>query len=57
MLAALGINNFYHRHERSDIAVNQTLQAIRQLLAAAKNGEPADNQTALAIAEPRDRSR
>ena len=50
VLAALGINNFYQGTNAANIAVNQTVVANPQLLAAAKNGEPADNQTALAIA-------
>jgi flagellar hook-associated protein 1 FlgK len=50
VLAALGINNFYQGTNASDIAVNSAIQADPKLLAAAKNGEPADNQTALAIA-------
>ncbi len=50
VLAALGMNNFYTGTNASDIAVNPTIAADPQLLAAAKNGEPADNQTALAIA-------
>src|SRR5205807_8345398 len=49
-LAALGINNFYTGKDASDIAVNTTLAAQPQMLAAAKNGDAADNQTALAIA-------
>ena len=49
-LSALGINNFYTGSNARDIAVNQTLAAQPSLLAAAKNGSPGDNQTALAIA-------
>ena len=49
-LSALGINNFYTGGNARDIAVNQTLAAQPSLLAAAKNGSPGDNQTALAIA-------
>jgi flagellar hook-associated protein 1 FlgK len=51
VLAALGINNFYTGTDASNIAVNTTLQDDPSLLAAAKNGEPADNQTARAIAD------
>ena len=49
-LAALGVNSFYTGSSALNIAVNQTLTAQPTLLAAAKNGEPADNQTALAMA-------
>ena len=49
-LAALGINNFYTGKDASDIAVSSTLVSQPQMLAAAKNGDSADNQTALAIA-------
>lgn len=49
-LAALGINNFYTGTDASNIAVNGTIVSQPQTLAAAKNGDPADNQTALAIA-------
>ncbi len=49
-LAALGINSFYQGTDASNIAVNQAIEGDPSLLAAAKNGEPADNQTALAIA-------
>ena len=51
VLAALGINNFYQGTNASNITVNPAIAANPQLLAAAKNGEPADNQTALAIAD------
>jgi flagellar hook-associated protein 1 FlgK len=50
-LAALGINNFFSGTKASDIAVNQAIADNPQLLAASKNGEPADNQTARAIAD------
>jgi flagellar hook-associated protein 1 FlgK len=49
-LAALGINNFYNGTDARDIALNSTIQGDPSLLAAAKNGEPADNQTARLIA-------
>ena len=49
-LAALGLNTFYTGKDASDIAVNQALLDKPQLLAAAKNGEKGDNQTARAIA-------
>jgi flagellar hook-associated protein 1 FlgK len=49
-LAALGVNTFFTGTNAGDIAVNQTVVAQPQLLAVAKNGDPADNQTALAIA-------
>jgi flagellar hook-associated protein 1 len=50
VLAALGINNFFTGKNAADIAVSTTLQGNPALLAAAKNGDSADNQTALAIA-------
>ncbi|MGH7176473.1 MAG: flagellar hook-associated protein FlgK [Tepidisphaeraceae bacterium] len=49
-LAALGINTFFTGSSARDIAVNQSLLDKPQLLAAARNGENGDNQTALAIA-------
>ena len=49
-LASLGINNFYTGSNARDIAVNQAVAGQPSLLAAAKNGAPGDNQTALAIA-------
>jgi flagellar hook-associated protein 1 len=50
VLSALGINTFFTGNDATDIGVNQTLEADPGLLAAAKNGDPGDNQTALAIA-------
>jgi len=50
-LAALGVNSFFTGSDAMDIGVNASLQAEPGLLAAAKNGEPADNQTALAISQ------
>ena len=49
-LAALGINSFFTGRDASDIALNAAIKDRPQLLAAAKNGEKGDNQTALAIA-------
>jgi flagellar hook-associated protein 1 FlgK len=49
-LAALGINSFFTGSNARDIAVNQTILDKPQLLAAARNGEKGDNQTAQAIA-------
>jgi flagellar hook-associated protein 1 FlgK len=49
-LAALGVNGFFTGSKASDIAVNQNIVDHPTLLAAAKNGEKGDNQTALAIA-------
>ena len=49
-LAGLGINTFFTGTDASSIAVNSTLQSDPTLLAAAKNGDAGDNQTALAIA-------
>lgn len=50
VLAALGLNSFFIGADASDIAVSTTIKSQPQLLAAARNGEKADNQTALAIA-------
>ena len=50
VLAALGINGFFDGTDARDIAVNATLRARPQLIAAARNGQPGDNQTARAIA-------
>lgn len=50
VLATLGMNTFYTGVDARDIAVNQVIKDKPQLLAAAKNGEKGDNQTALAIA-------
>jgi flagellar hook-associated protein 1 FlgK len=49
-LAALGINTFFTGRSAADIAVNDVVNAQPALLAAAQNGQPADNQTAMAIA-------
>jgi flagellar hook-associated protein 1 len=49
-LAALGVNSFFTGDDAASIAVNADLKARPSLLAAAKNGESGDNQTALAIA-------
>jgi flagellar hook-associated protein 1 FlgK len=51
VLAALGVNNFYTGTDARDIAVSDAIRTQPALLAAAKNGEPADNQTARAIAD------
>jgi len=49
-LAALGINTFFTGSGASTIAVNSTVANNPALLAAAKNGDTGDNQTATAIA-------
>lgn len=49
-LAALGINNFFGGNDASTIAISKAIQDNPALLAAARNGEHGDNQTALAIA-------
>jgi flagellar hook-associated protein 1 FlgK len=49
-LAALGVNSFYTGTNAGNIAINATLAARPALLAAARNGEKGDNQTARAIA-------
>jgi flagellar hook-associated protein 1 FlgK len=50
VLASLGINSFFTGKDASTIAVNSNLKNNLNLLAASQNGEPADNQTARAIA-------
>lgn len=50
VLGALGVNSFFTGTKASDIAVNTKIADNPNLLAAAKNGEKGDNQTALAIA-------
>ena len=49
-LASLGINTFFTGKDARDIAVNQTVKDNPQLLSAAKNGSPGDNQTARLVA-------
>jgi flagellar hook-associated protein 1 FlgK len=49
-LAALGVNTFFSGYGAGTISVNQNVQNNPQLLAAAQNGDPGDNQTALTIA-------
>ena len=49
-LSSLGINTFFTGTDASNIAVNQALVNQPTLIAAAKNGNAGDNQTALAIA-------
>ncbi len=49
-LASLGIGGFFSGTDARDIAVDAKLKADPRLLAAAKNGQPADNQTAKLIA-------
>ena len=50
VVAALGINTFFSGNDASNIAVNLALQTQPGLLAAAQNGDAADNTNALAIA-------
>jgi flagellar hook-associated protein 1 len=49
-LAALGINSFFTGDKASNIAVNPVVANQPSLLAAAKNGQSGDNQTARDIA-------
>ncbi len=49
-LASLGINTFFSGDSALNIAVNKSLQDDPSKLAASKNGEIGDNQTAIAIA-------
>jgi flagellar hook-associated protein 1 FlgK len=50
VLAALGLNSFFNGTDASNISVNQVIKDTPSLLAAARNGESGDNQTARAIA-------
>jgi flagellar hook-associated protein 1 len=50
VLASLGINSFFQGSNATNMAVNSTVAANPNLLAAAQNGEPGDNSNALAIA-------
>ncbi len=50
VLAALGVNTFFTGTEAGNIEINQALLGNPQLIAAAKNGNAGDNQTARAIA-------
>jgi flagellar hook-associated protein 1 FlgK len=48
-LAALGINTFFSGFDARTIGMNTAIQTNPNLLAAAKNGDATDNQTAVAI--------
>jgi flagellar hook-associated protein 1 FlgK len=50
VLAALGVNTFFSGADAGNIQVNEQIAARPALLAAAKNGNSGDNQTARAIA-------
>jgi flagellar hook-associated protein 1 FlgK len=50
VLAALGVNSFYTGKDAGDIALSAAIKGNPSLLAAAKNGEKGDNQTAREIA-------
>lgn len=50
VLAALGIGTFFSGTDARDIAVKGQIKADPSLIAASKNGQPADNQTAKLIA-------
>ncbi|MGN6624993.1 MAG: flagellar hook-associated protein FlgK [Tepidisphaeraceae bacterium] len=51
VLAALGVNTFFSGTDAQSIAVNDAVVKDPNLIAAAKNGDSGDNQTALAIAD------
>jgi flagellar hook-associated protein 1 FlgK len=51
VLAALGINTFFQGSTAASIAVNPVVANNTQYLNAAQDGQPGDNQTALAIAQ------
>ncbi len=50
-LATLGLNSLFNGQTAKDIKIDASVTADPTLLAASKNGQPADNQTALAIAQ------
>lgn len=50
VLASLGVGGFFTGRDALDIKVSDTIKADPRLIAAARNGQPADNQTAIAIA-------
>jgi flagellar hook-associated protein 1 FlgK len=50
VLAALGINTFFTGSNATNIAVNPVVTNQPDLIAAAQDGDPGDNKTALAIA-------
>lgn len=50
VLASLGIGGFYSGVDARDMAVRTDLKSDPRLLAASRNGQPADNQTAKLIA-------
>ncbi len=49
-LAAIGINSFFTGSSALNVAVNKSVATDASMLAASKNGESGDNQTALALA-------
>jgi len=51
VLASLGINSFFSGSDASNIAIADSIRNNPSLLAAAKNGQPGDNQTATDIAD------
>jgi flagellar hook-associated protein 1 FlgK len=51
VLAALGVNTFFQGSDAGSIAVNPIVANNTAYLNAAQNGQPGDNQTALAIAQ------
>jgi flagellar hook-associated protein 1 FlgK len=51
VLAALGINTFFQGTDAQSITVNSDIVSNPKLVAAAMNGDPGDNQTALAISQ------
>lgn len=50
VLASLGINTFFSGKNAASIAIKDTVRSNPSMLAAAKNGDATDNQTARAIA-------
>ena len=51
VLASLGVNSFFKGSDARDIAVDPRLFERPNLISAARNGQPGDNQTARAIAD------
>src|SRR5690606_22692139 len=51
VLASLGVNTFFTGSDARSISINKTVAADPSHLNAALNGEPGDNQTAIALAK------
>jgi flagellar hook-associated protein 1 FlgK len=51
VLASLGVNTFFQGKDAQTIGVNPVIVSSPKFIAAAMNGNPGDNQTALAISQ------